>query len=164
MCPSTTSAWTGPATRLEVAGPTDYALHVAATSPPPTVFAHHRRGGRRHRHPRRPPLMAAAADKACEVIGAGGLESHIGCLSYGTTATINTTRNRYLEVTPFIPPYPSAIPDAYGAKSKSSAAIGWSTGSRNNSAIRKNRSRSARRTDREPVRRTGQSRAPGSMG
>jgi sugar (pentulose or hexulose) kinase len=37
------------------------------------------------------PLMAAAADKACEVIGAGCLQPHIGCLSYGTTATINTT-------------------------------------------------------------------------
>ena len=36
-------------------------------------------------------LIAAAADKACEVIGSGALEPHIGCLSYGTTATINTT-------------------------------------------------------------------------
>jgi sugar (pentulose or hexulose) kinase len=34
------------------------------------------------------PLYAAAADKACEVIGAGCLDPHIGCLSYGTTATI----------------------------------------------------------------------------
>ena len=33
------------------------------------------------------PLIAAAADKACEVIGSGSLESSIGCLSYGTTAT-----------------------------------------------------------------------------
>jgi len=40
------------------------------------------------------PLIAAAADKACEVIGAGCLEPHIGCLSYGTTATINTTHTR----------------------------------------------------------------------
>ncbi|MBN2501334.1 MAG: carbohydrate kinase, partial [Anaerolineales bacterium] len=31
------------------------------------------------------PLIAAAADKATEVIGAGCLEPHIGCLSYGTT-------------------------------------------------------------------------------
>ena len=59
------------------------------------------------------PLFAAAADKACEVIGAGCMEQHIGCLSYGTTATINTTSTRYLEVTPFIPPYPSAVPGAY---------------------------------------------------
>ncbi|MFZ1767944.1 MAG: FGGY family carbohydrate kinase, partial [Caldilinea sp.] len=42
------------------------------------------------------PLIAAAADKACEVIGAGALEAHIGCLSYGTTATITTTQTRYI--------------------------------------------------------------------
>jgi len=59
------------------------------------------------------PLIAAAADKACEVIGAGGLYPHIGCLSYGTTATINTTHRRYIEVIPLIPPYPSAVPGHY---------------------------------------------------
>lgn len=59
------------------------------------------------------PLIAAAADKACEVIGAGALPSHIGCLSYGTTATINTTHHRYIELIPLIPPYPAAVPGAY---------------------------------------------------
>mgnify|MGYP000513034788 FL=1 len=59
------------------------------------------------------PVIAAAADKACEVIGSGCLEPHIGCLSYGTTATINTTHRRYIEVIPLIPPYPSAVPGAY---------------------------------------------------
>jgi sugar (pentulose or hexulose) kinase len=59
------------------------------------------------------PLVAAAADKACEVLGTGCLESHIGCLSYGTTATINTTHKRYIEVIPLIPPYPSAVTGAY---------------------------------------------------
>ncbi|HHY57057.1 MAG TPA: carbohydrate kinase [Chloroflexi bacterium] len=59
------------------------------------------------------PLIAAAADKACEVIGAGALEPHIGCLSYGTTATITTTQTRYIEPIPLIPPYPAAIPHAY---------------------------------------------------
>ena len=62
------------------------------------------------------PLIAAAADKACEVIGAGCQEPHIGCLSYGTTATINTTSTRYVEVTPLIPPYPAAIPHAYSTE------------------------------------------------
>ncbi|GAB2864706.1 FGGY-family carbohydrate kinase [Pseudoduganella ginsengisoli] len=62
------------------------------------------------------PLVAAAADKACEVIGAGCLEPHVGCLSYGTTATINTTNTKYIEVTPFIPPYPAAIPGAYSTE------------------------------------------------
>jgi sugar (pentulose or hexulose) kinase len=59
------------------------------------------------------PLIAAAADKACEVIGAGALEPNVGCLSYGTAATINTTHRRYLEVIPLLPPYPSAVPGAY---------------------------------------------------
>ena len=59
------------------------------------------------------PLIAAAADKACEVLGAGCFEPHVGCLSYGTTATINTTHRRYLEVIPLIPPYPAAAPGAY---------------------------------------------------
>lgn len=58
-------------------------------------------------------LIAAAADKACEVIGSGALDPTIGCLSYGTTATINTTHRKYVEVIPLIPPYPSAVPDAY---------------------------------------------------
>ncbi|MFU8827156.1 MAG: FGGY-family carbohydrate kinase [Brevefilum sp.] len=59
------------------------------------------------------PLIATAADKATEVIGAGCLEPHIGCLSFGTTATINTTHKKYVEVIPLIPPYPSAVPGAY---------------------------------------------------
>lgn len=59
------------------------------------------------------PLIAAAADKACEVIGAGCLQPHQACLSYGTTATINTTHRKYLEAIPLIPPYPSAVPGAY---------------------------------------------------
>jgi len=59
------------------------------------------------------PMIAAAADKACEVIGSGCLEPNIGSLSYGTTATINTTHPKYLEVIPLIPPYPSAVPGYY---------------------------------------------------
>ena len=59
------------------------------------------------------PLIAAASDKACEVLGAGALEPHIGCLSFGSAATINTTHRRYIEVIPLIPPYPSAVPGSY---------------------------------------------------
>ncbi len=58
-------------------------------------------------------LIAAAADKACEVLGAGCLEPDIACLSYGTTATINTTHHKYIEVIPLIPPYPAAEPGLY---------------------------------------------------
>jgi len=58
-------------------------------------------------------LVAAAADKATEVLGAGCLQPHMACLSYGTTATVNTTHRRYVEVIPLIPPYPAAVPGAY---------------------------------------------------
>ncbi len=59
------------------------------------------------------PVVASASDKACEVIGAGGLTPEIGCLSYGTTATINTTNPKYVEPIPMIPPYPAGIPKHY---------------------------------------------------
>ena len=56
------------------------------------------------------PVIASASDKACEIIGSGGNAPHIGCMSYGTTATINATNERYIESIPHMPPYPSAIP------------------------------------------------------
>ncbi|MEO5965031.1 MAG: FGGY-family carbohydrate kinase, partial [Candidatus Limnocylindrales bacterium] len=59
------------------------------------------------------PLVAAAGDKACEVLGSGALEPHIGAISLGTTASINTTHRRYVEVIPIVPPYPAAVPGAY---------------------------------------------------
>lgn len=59
------------------------------------------------------PLMAAATDKACEVLGAGCRSPETACLSYGTTATINTANRRYVELKPLLPPYPAAIPGAY---------------------------------------------------
>jgi sugar (pentulose or hexulose) kinase len=58
-------------------------------------------------------LIAAAGDKACEVLGAGALEPHIGAISLGTTASINTTHRRYHEVVRVVPPYPAAVPGAY---------------------------------------------------
>lgn len=56
------------------------------------------------------PVFAAAADKACEVIGSGSLDPSVGCLSYGTTATINVNHRRYIEPIPLLPAYPSAVP------------------------------------------------------
>ena len=61
-------------------------------------------------------VLAGAADKACEVLGAGCLTPDIACLSYGTAATINTTTPRYLEATPFIPPYQAAVPGHYNTE------------------------------------------------
>lgn len=62
------------------------------------------------------PVIAAAADKACEVLGSGCLTPEIACLSYGTTATVETTNEKYVEVVPFFPPYPSAVPGAYNTE------------------------------------------------
>ncbi|MCK9379632.1 MAG: FGGY-family carbohydrate kinase [Sulfuritalea sp.] len=62
------------------------------------------------------PVIAGAADKACEVIGAGCISPEIGCLSYGTAATINTTTPRYLEAIRFIPPYQAAAPGHYNTE------------------------------------------------
>ncbi|HDZ90220.1 MAG: FGGY-family carbohydrate kinase [Deltaproteobacteria bacterium] len=59
------------------------------------------------------PLIAAGADKACEVIGSGSLDPSVGCLSFGTTATINITSKKYVEPIPMLPPYPSAMPGFY---------------------------------------------------
>ncbi len=61
-------------------------------------------------------MIAAAADKACEVLGSGALEPDVGQLSFGTTATINTTQTRYLEVQRMLPPYPAAVPGAYNTE------------------------------------------------
>ncbi len=59
------------------------------------------------------PVVAGASDKACEVLGAGSIDPTTACLSYGTTATINVAAARYVEATPLVPPYPSAIPGWY---------------------------------------------------
>ena len=59
------------------------------------------------------PLIAAANDKACDIIGSGCLAPDRACISFGTTATINTQNERYVELRPFLPPYPSAIPGQY---------------------------------------------------
>ncbi|WP_077530704.1 FGGY-family carbohydrate kinase [Vreelandella utahensis] len=62
------------------------------------------------------PVLAAASDKACEILGCGGLSPETACMSYGTTATINTTNTRYVEPTRFLPPYPSAVPGRYSGE------------------------------------------------
>ncbi len=62
------------------------------------------------------PVIAAASDKACEVLGSGGLSPDIGCMSYGTTATINTNSQRYVEPIRMMPPYPSALPGHYSTE------------------------------------------------
>lgn len=59
------------------------------------------------------PVIAAASDKGCETLGNGCLTEDTASLSFGTTATVQTTTPKYAEVLRFIPPYPSAIPGRY---------------------------------------------------
>lgn len=59
------------------------------------------------------PLIAAASDKACEILGSGGNRPDVACMSYGTTATINTTNKKHVEPIKYLPAYPSAIPGSY---------------------------------------------------
>lgn len=61
-------------------------------------------------------LIAAAADKACEVLGCGALEPDVAQLSFGTTATVNTTQPRYVEVQRMLPAYPAAMPSAWNTE------------------------------------------------
>jgi len=66
--------------------------------------------------PPRLPVVAAAADKACEVLGSGALAPDVAALSFGTTATINTTQPRYLEVQRMLPAYPAAVPGQWNTE------------------------------------------------
>ncbi len=59
------------------------------------------------------PVIAAAADKACEVLGSGALTPDIASLSFGTTASINTTTARYIEPIRYVPAFPAAVPGSY---------------------------------------------------
>jgi len=61
-------------------------------------------------------LISAGADKACEVLGSGCLTPETGSLSYGTTATYNTSNKKYVEAVRHIPPYPAAMPDTYNTE------------------------------------------------
>ncbi len=59
------------------------------------------------------PFVAASNDKACDIIGSGCLTPETACISFGTTATINTQTSKYVELRPMLPPYPSAVPGEF---------------------------------------------------
>ena len=62
------------------------------------------------------PVIASASDKACEILGSGGKRPDIACMSYGTTATINTTNPKHVEPIKYMPAYPSAIPRYFSSE------------------------------------------------
>jgi sugar (pentulose or hexulose) kinase len=59
------------------------------------------------------PLIAASNDKACEILGAGCMTPDTACISFGTTATLNTHNTEYVEVKRLMPPFASAVPQQF---------------------------------------------------
>lgn len=59
------------------------------------------------------PVIAAGSDKGCETLGVGCIDETSVSLSFGTTATAQTTSRRYFEPIPFMPPYPASIRNRY---------------------------------------------------
>ena len=59
------------------------------------------------------PVVACGSDKGCETIGMGVLSSDLASLSFGTTATIQTTTRKYMEPIKYMPSYPSVLTKHY---------------------------------------------------
>jgi len=59
------------------------------------------------------PVIACGSDKSCETLGMGCLDTSLGSLSFGTTATVEVTTRKYVEPLPFLPAYCAAYPGAW---------------------------------------------------
>ena len=56
------------------------------------------------------PIIACGSDKGCETLGMGVTDTSMASLSFGTTATVQTTTSKYVEPIKFFPAYPSVMP------------------------------------------------------
>ncbi|MDD3946440.1 MAG: FGGY-family carbohydrate kinase [Clostridia bacterium] len=59
------------------------------------------------------PLVASGSDKGCETIGTGAIYPHTASISFGTTATVQITTDKYVEPITFLPAYPAVYPNRY---------------------------------------------------
>ena len=59
------------------------------------------------------PVISGGSDKGCETIGNGCITPNLLSLSFGTTATVQTTTSKYLEPIRFMPSYPALLPNSY---------------------------------------------------
>ncbi|MBK5252885.1 MAG: FGGY-family carbohydrate kinase [Peptostreptococcaceae bacterium] len=59
------------------------------------------------------PFVATASDKGCETIGLSCVTPEKGAISFGTTATIQYTIDRYVEPQKFFPSYPAGVNGHY---------------------------------------------------
>ncbi|MFW5799301.1 MAG: FGGY-family carbohydrate kinase [Spirochaetota bacterium] len=62
------------------------------------------------------PLISSGSDKSCETVGVGCLTPEYAALSFGTTATVQTTTDKYTEIVMFNPPYPAVVPDHWNTE------------------------------------------------
>jgi sugar (pentulose or hexulose) kinase len=56
-------------------------------------------------------IIACGSDKGCETLGMGVLHTNMASLSFGTTATVQTTTDKYFEPIKYLPSYPALIPE-----------------------------------------------------
>ena len=61
--------------------------------------------------PQDTPVIACGSDKGCETLGMGVTDTKTASLSFGTTATVQTTTHKYFEPISFFPAYPSVTPN-----------------------------------------------------
>jgi sugar (pentulose or hexulose) kinase len=59
------------------------------------------------------PVIACGSDKGCETLGAGVVGPNMGSLSFGTTATVQTLSEKYIEPIKYLPAYPASVPRMY---------------------------------------------------
>ena len=59
------------------------------------------------------PVIACGSDKGCETLGTGVVDSTMASLSFGTTATVQTTVDKYMEPIPFMPSYPAVFAERF---------------------------------------------------
>ncbi len=59
------------------------------------------------------PVIACGSDKGCETLGAGVVNSKMASLSFGTTATVQTLSEKYIEPIKYLPAYPASVPGFY---------------------------------------------------
>jgi len=58
-------------------------------------------------------VLAGGSDKGCETLASGCVDTTCASISFGTTATVQTTSEKYLEPIRFFPSYPSVIRECY---------------------------------------------------
>lgn len=59
------------------------------------------------------PVYAAGSDKSCETLGTGVISNRLASISLGTACTFETVTKKYVSPFPFLPAYPSVLPDYF---------------------------------------------------